>query len=319
MIIYNGEMDQTPYKNVFGSTMEELCAQDEDVVYLDSDLMNSIGTYGLWQKNKRQAINCGIAEADMMGIAGGLSAGGKKPYAHTFGPFASRRCYDQVFISIAYAGNSVRIIGSDPGVVAAFNGGTHMPFEDLALMRAVPHSTVIEISDGAMLASILRMVKDREGLTYIRTSRKAYPTVYSGDHAFQIGKGEILRDGRDATVIACGLMVGEAMKAAELLQQLGVNLRVVDMFTVKPIDQQLVQLCAQETGAIVTAENHNVIGGLGEAVASALLEGDHLAPMKKVGVQDEFGSVGPQDYLQNVYGLTAEKIVEAVQQVIAKK
>lgn len=318
MIIYDGSMDKEVYKNVFGKTMEALCTEDPDVVYLDCDLMNSFGTYNLWKKNPRQAINCGISEANMMGIAGGLSAGGKKPYTHTFGPFASRRCYDQTFISVAYAGNSVRAFGSDPGVTAAFNGGTHMPFEDLALMRAIPHSTIIEVSDGAMLQWVMHAIKDRDGLTYVRTTRKNYPAMYSQDHAFTIGKGEVVRDGSDITFIACGLMVSEAMKAAEALAQKGIKARVVDMFTVKPIDAELVVKCARETGAVITTENHNVIGGLGDAVAAVLLESGVPVRFKKHGVQDEFGSVGPQDYLQQHYGLTAEKLVEEAEALLAK-
>ena len=318
-IIYDGTMDKDVYKNVFGKTIEAIANEDPDVVYLDSDLMNSFGTHNFWKKNKKQAINCGISEANMIGVAAGLSAGGKKPYVHTFGPFATRRSFDQSFLSVAYAGNSVRIFGSDPGVTAAFNGGTHMPFEDMALMRSVPHSTVIEITDASMLENIVRQIKDRQGLTYVRTSRKNYPAVYSADHPFEIGKGEILRDGSDATIIACGLMVGEAMKAANALAEKNINVRVVDMFTIKPIDTELVIRCAGETGAIITAENHNVIGGLGDAVCDALVRGGKQALVKKVGVEDEFGSVGPQDYLQNFYGLTAERIIAAVENALKNK
>jgi transketolase len=304
-------MDKEVYKNVFGRVIEELCNEDPDVVYLDADLMNSFGTYGFWKRNKRQAINCGVSEANMMGIAAGLSAGGKKPYAHTFGPFASRRSYDQIFLSIGYAGNSVRVFGSDPGVTAAFNGGTHMPFEDMALMRAVPHSTVIEISDGVMLERLMRITKDMEGLIYFRTTRKNYPSLYSKDHPFTIGRGEILREGKDLTIIACGLMVGESLKAADLLEEKGIKARVVDMFTIKPLDVSLVIQCAEETGTILTSENHNIIGGLGDAVGAALLESGVPARMHKHGVMDEFGSVGPQDYLMEHYGLTAAEIVKA--------
>jgi len=317
-IIYDGSMDKEVYKNVFSKTIEEVANCDSKVVYLDADLMNSFGTLGFWKRNKKQAINCGVAEANMMGVAAGLAAAGKKPYVHSFGPFATRRCYDQSFLSVAYAGNSVRIIGSDPGVTAAFNGGTHMPFEDMALMRAVPHSTVIEITDGTMLEKMIYDIKDREGLTYVRTSRKSYPAVYSSDHEFQIGKGEVLREGDEVTIIACGLMVSEALKASIELEKQGVSARVVDMFTVKPIDRELVIACAKETGAIITAENHNVIGGLGDAVSDVLISEECLIPMKKVGVQDEFGSVGPQDYLQEYYGLTAIEIVKAVNEVLKK-
>lgn len=311
-VIYDGTLDKEPYKNVFGRVIEEICSEDPDVVYLDADLMNSFGTYEFWRRNPRQAINCGIGEANMMGIAGGLSAGGKKPYVHTFGPFATRRSYDQSFLSIGYAGASARIFGSDAGVTASFNGGTHMPFEDMALMRAVPHCTVIEISDGAMLESLMRQTRDRPGLTYFRTTRKAYPSLYSKDHEFHIGRGEVLRDGGDATIIACGLLVGEAMRAAEHLEEQGIKTRVVDMFTIKPLDADLVVKCAKETGAIVTAENHNIIGGLGDAVGAVLLESGAAAKFHKHGVEDEFGAVGPQDYLQGLFGLTADKLARAV-------
>ena len=315
-IIYDGSMDQDVYKNVFGKGIENLAKADPDVIYLDADLMNSFGTYDFWQRNKRQAINCGISEANMMGVAAGLSAGGKKPYVHSFGPFATRRSYDQSFLSIAYAGNSVRIIGSDPGVTAAFNGGTHMPFEDMALMRAIPHSTVIEVTDAAMLAWLIPAVKDHQGLTYIRTTRKNYPAIYSPDHPFSVGKGEVIKEGVDVTIIACGLMVGEAMKAAEQLATIDIAARVVDMFTIKPIDEKLILESARHTKGIVTAENHNIIGGLGDAVSDVLVRGKCLVSMAKVGVLDEFGSVGPQEYLQEYYGLTAATIVEAVKSII---
>lgn len=319
MIVYDGTMDKDPYKTVFGKTIEALAAEDKDVVYLDADLMNSIGTHGFWKKHKDRAINCGIAEADMIGIAAGLSAGGKKPFVHTFGPFASRRCYDQLFLSVAYAGNSVRVFGSDPGVTAAFNGGTHMPFEDMALLRAVPHSTVIEISDGAMLAAVMRLIKDRTGLTYTRLTRKNYAKIYSDDHKFVIGKGELLRDGKDLTIIACGLMVNEALKAAAELEKAGIKTRIVDMWTVKPLDVELVVKCAKETGAILTSENHNVIGGLGDAVGAAVLEAGVAAKVRKHGVKDEFGSVGPQDFLQEHYGLTAAQIVKEARALLGTR
>jgi len=316
-VIYDGTPEKRVYKNIFGETMEAIAAADESVVYLDADLMNSIGTLGFWKRNPRQAINCGIAEANMMGVAAGLSAGGKKPYVHTFGTFATRRCYDQAFLSVAYAGNSVRIIGSDPGVCAGFNGGTHMPFEDMALMRAIPDSTVLDVSDAAMLENLMWQVKDRTGLTYLRVTRKSYPAVYSDDHDFTIGRGQVVREGKDATVIACGLMVSEAMAAANLLENEGLSLHVVDMFTVKPIDRELVLESARKTGVVVTAENHNTIGGLGDAVADVLLHSGVAVKFRKLGVEDRFGSVGPQPYLQEHYGLTAENIAATVKATVS--
>jgi transketolase len=304
-------VDKSAFRAVFGENMEALAAADRDVVYLDADMMSSIDTRNFWKRNPHQAINCGIAEANMMGVAAGLSAGGKKPYVHTFGPFASRRVYDQVVLSIAYAGLSVRIFGTDPGVAAAFNGGTHMPFEDIALYRAIPCATVIEISDSAMLKNIMWQIKDQPGLTYVRMTRKNYCGIYSDDHDFEIGEGQVLKTGKDAAVIACGMMVSEALKAAEILAAEGISLKVIDMFTIKPLDIDLV-IEAAKTGLVITAENHNIIGGLGEAVATVLLESGLSPKFKRIGMKESFGEVGPVDYLQNLYGLTAENIAEMV-------
>ncbi|MDR0885321.1 MAG: transketolase family protein [Clostridiales Family XIII bacterium] len=316
-IIYDGTLDKDQYKGVFGEAIEALAAEDKDVIYLDCDLMNSFGTYKFWQGNKNQAFNIGISEANAVGIAAGLSAAGKKPYVHTFGPFASRRCYDQAFLSVGYTKNSVRIFGSDAGVTAAFNGGTHMPFEDMALYRAVPEATVLEVTDAAMFRALIKLTKDRPGLNYIRTTRKNYPTVYSADHAFEIGKAETLTEGNDVAIFAIGLMVGEALKAAATLKEKGINARVIDAFTIKPLDLETLKKAAEETKAIVTTENHNIIGGLGDAVLGGLSELGIAAKVKKHGVQDRFGSVGDQKYLQEFYGLTAEKIVETVEAVLA--
>lgn len=318
MIIYDGKLEKDNAKETFGRVVEELAAADKDVVYLDADLMNSIGTHSFWLNNPDQAINVGVAEANMMGIAGGLSAAGKKPYVHTFAPFATRRSYDQSYISIGYAQNSAVILGSDAGVTAQFNGGTHMPFEDIALMRAMPESTVIESSSCVMLDSILKQAKDRKGVTYVRTTRASYAAMYSDDQEFEIGKGIVTRDGSDVTIVATGLMLGEAMKAAEELDG-EISVRVVDMFTIKPIDDELLAKCAEETGAIVSAENHNVNGGLGDAVAQSLFKTNSLVPMKRVGVQDKWGAVGPLEFLQEKYGLTSDELVKQVREVVKLK
>jgi len=313
-VIYNGDADKLAFRAVFAKEMEAMADADKDVVYLDADMMSSIDTRPFWKRNPKQAINCGIAEANMIGVAAGLSVGGKKPFTHTFGPFASRRVYDQVVMSIAYAGNSVRIFGSDPGITAAFNGGTHMPFEDIALYRAIPNATVIEISDSSMLKNIMWQIKDRNGLTYIRMTRKNYAGIYSDDHNFAIGKGQVIRDGKDAAVIACGLLIGEAMAAADILAKESIELKVIDMFTIKPLDVDLV-LEAAKTGKVLTAENHNIIGGLGEAVASALLENGCAPKFKRLGMVESFGEVGPVDYLQKIYGFTAENIAKTIREM----
>ncbi len=317
-VVYNGEQDRA-FKEVLGETIPRLAEEDKDVIYLDADLMSCIGTAKWGAANPDRAINCGIAESNMMGIAAGMSAVGFKPIVHTFGPFASRRCYDQIFLSGGYAGNSVTVIGTDPGVCAAFNGGTHMPFEDMALYRALPGAYVFDITDAAMLESVLEQCKDIEGIKYIRVGRKNNKKMYGAGSKMEIGKGIVVKEeGADAVVFACGIMVAKAMEAAETLKSEGINVTVVDMFTVKPLDEELALKYAKATGAVVTAENHNKIGGLHSAVAE-LLSAKCPVPVEYVAVEDVFGEVGPQDYLEERFGLTAEHIVEKVKAAIARK
>ena len=317
-IVYDGTMDPRLCKNVLGETIPALAAEDPDVIYLDADLMNCIGTAKWAAENPDRAVNCGIAEANMVGVACGLAAAGFKPIVHTFGPFASRRCYDQAFLSGGYAKNSITIIGSDPGVTATLNGGTHMPFEDVALYRALPGATVIDVTDPTMLISVLRQCKDREGVKYIRVGRKSYAKVYEEGSELPIGKAVTLREGTDAVIFACGIMVHEAMQAALALEKEGIHAAVVDMFTIKPLDREAVLSWAEKTGAVVTAENHNRIGGLYSAVSEVLAE-TRPTPIACVAVEDEFGEVGPQNYLQERFGLTADHVAEAVRSVIKRK
>ena len=317
-IVYDGTMDPRLCKNVLGETIPALAAEDPDVIYLDADLMNCIGTAKWAAENPDRAVNCGIAEANMVGVACGLAAAGFKPIVHTFGPFASRRCYDQAFLSGGYAKNSITIIGSDPGVTATLNGGTHMPFEDVALYRALPGATVIDVTDPTMLISVLHQCKDREGVKYIRVGRKSYAKVYEEGSELPIGKAVTLREGTDAVIFACGIMVHEAMQAALALEKEGIHAAVVDMFTIKPLDREAVLSWAEKTGAVVTAENHNRIGGLYSAVSEVLAE-TRPTPIACVAVEDEFGEVGPQNYLQERFGLTADHVAEAVRSVIKRK
>ena len=211
-IVYDGSMDPRPCKTILGETIPALAAEDPDVIYLDADLMNCIGTAKWAAANPDRAINCGIAEANMIGVAAGLASAGFKPIVHTFGPFASRRCYDQIFLSAGYAKNDITVIGSDPGVTAALNGGTHMPFEDVALYRALPGSTVIDVTDPTMLISVLRQCKDLPGVKYIRVGRKSYARVYEDGSELPIGKAVTLREGTDLVICACGIMVHAARR-----------------------------------------------------------------------------------------------------------
>jgi transketolase len=313
--IYNGTPDSRLYKNVLGETIAELLETDPKVCYLDADLMSCISTAKLPQKYDR-AINCGIAEANMIGIAGGLAAAGFKPICHSFGPFASRRCYDQLFLSGGYAKNSITVIGTDPGITAAFNGGTHMPFEDVAIYRAIPGATIVDVTDIVMLKSFLTMAKDLPGVKFLRVGRKVSHPVYPEGTEFVVGKGFVLREGTDAVIVATGIMVHEAMQAAEKLALEGISAAVIDPFTVKPLDAELIREYAVKTGCVVTAENHNKIGGLYSAVKEVL---DGEAKVGYVAIEDEFGEVGPQDYLRKRFDLTDDHIVRVVKETLAKK
>lgn len=314
----DNSLEKVEMRKVFCDTMIEVAKKNEKVVLLDADLMAAMGTKPFQAEFPDRTIDCGIQEANMIGVAAGLSATGFIPFAHTFGPFATRRACDQIFMSCAYAKQNVKIIGSDPGVTAALNGGTHMPFEDLGIMRGIPGMTVIEPADSTVIADMVRQVADIYGMHYIRLVRKNAPKVYEEGSTFDIGKAVPIRDGKDVTIIACGICVAEAIKAAGILEQEGISARVLDMFTIKPIDKEAVIAAAKDTGAIVTAENHSINNGLGSAVAEVLCE-NIPTPIARIGSQDEFGEVGPVDYLKERFGLTAENIVAAAKKVIAKK
>ena len=304
-------------REVYCEKLIELALENENIVALDADLVSSSGMKPFFAKFPDRAIQCGVAEANMVGIASGLSAMGKIPFAHSFGCFASRRICDQLMISAAYARQNVRIVGTDPGVTAAYNGGTHMPFEDMGVLRSIPGITLIEPTDPVMLADLLTQLANLRGVYYIRMARKNVAAIYNEGSTFEIGTGNILTKGKDVTIIASGIMVGEALKAAAILKTSKVSARVVDMFTWKPVDTGLVGECARETGAIVTAENHNIVGGLGSAVAEAVVQ-THPVPVEMVGVKDRFGQVGTEDFLREEYRLTATEIIGAVERAMAR-
>lgn len=310
--------EELEMRQVFAKVMDELASKDNRVVYLDADIMNSIKMVEFSKKYPDRTINCGIQEANMIGVAAGLSATGLIPFAHTFAPFASRRVMDQVFVSCAYAKLNVRIIGSDPGITAGSNGGTHMPLEDIGMMRCIPNITIIEPTDSNVLADMLRQTKDMYGVFYIRLSRKKAEQIYKHNSTFTIGKANLLRDGNDATIIASGICVADACRVADKLAKEGLNIRVLDMFTIKPIDNEAIIQASKETGAIVTIENHNVINGLGSAVSEVLSEN---APclLKRLGSQDQFGEVGDVSYLKDTFKMSEDDIEKALRELIGMK
>ncbi|MBQ7796667.1 MAG: transketolase family protein [Lachnospiraceae bacterium] len=310
--------DVSDMRTAYCEAMIEMAENDERIVALDADLMTAMGMKPFAKKFPERTVDCGIQESNMIGVACGLSVWGKVPFAHTFGPFCTRRACDQIFMSGAYNRANVKVVGSDPGITAAYNGGTHMPFEDMGIMRGIPTMTVVEPTDIVMLKNLLPKIADQYGMFYMRLVRKGVRKVYEEGSEFEIGKAVKLSDGNDVTIIASGYCVAEALDAAELLKAEGISARVLNMFTWKPLDEEAVLAAAAETGAIVTAENHNVINGLGSAV-SELLAKKNPTVMEMVGVQDEFGEVGPESYLRERFGLTAEYIAEAVRKVLKRK
>ena len=308
---YYGGAPEAEITQMFSPAMERLFALDDKIVYLDADLMGSLKTQELWNKYPDRVFNCGIQEANMVGVAAGLYLAGYKPYIHSFAPFITRRVFDQVFLSVGYGHKRVHLIGSDAGIMATDNGGTHMCFEDIAMMRTIPNACIVDVTDGTMFVDMLEVTKDWDGVTYFRTARRNAPDIYETGSHFSIGKGCVLTEGNDVTIIASGVMVAAALDAAQGLAKQGVHARVVDPVTIKPLDEELIIRCARETGAIVTAENHSIHGGLGGAVAELLAE-RHPVPVLRIGVRDQFGQVGPEAFLREQYHLRAEDIVEQV-------
>ncbi len=311
-------IDNKEMRDAYIEKLIELAKKDERIVVLDADLMHSNNTYKFKEIFPDRGINVGVQEANMIGLAGGLSATGKIPFAHTFTCFAARRDLDQVYISAAYAKLNVKIVATDPGIAATYNGGTHMSFGDMGIMREIPTMTIVEPTDSVMMEALVEQIAYTYGPFYVRVFRKKPIRIYEEGSIFKIGKGIILKNGKDVTVIATGIMVSEALEAAEILENIGISTRIVNIFTLKPIDKEIIVKCAKETGAIVTAENHNFINGLGSAVAEVVVENAPV-PMERVGVQDQFGEVGDIEYLKKKFHLTAEDIVESVKRVLKRK
>lgn len=305
-------------RTVYASFLKEKFDKGQPVMALDADLMFASGIRGISENYPNNIIECGIAEANMIGVAAGLSMEGKIPFTHSFGVFSSRRVCDQVFASCAYAKLNVKVIGSDPGIASTLNGGTHAANEDIAIMRAIPEITIVEPTDSVMFRKILDLAVDTYGTFYIRLFRGAARKIYMESSNFKLGKSVLIRSGTDVTIIACGIEVAEAIDAAKILETEGISACVLDMFTIKPLDTEAVITAAKETGAIVTAENHNVIGGLGGAVAETLAE-NYPVPMERIGIKDIFGEVGQFDYLKHKFELTAEDIVKKAEKAISRK
>ena len=311
-------MEKQATREAYGQALEALGAARQDVVVLDADLSKSTKTNMFQNKFPERFFNMGIAEQNLMGVAAGFAAAGKVPFASTFAVFATGRAYDQIRNSICYPRLNVKIAATHAGITVGEDGGSHQALEDINLMRGLPNMTVLVPADGPEAYNAVMAAAEVEGPVYIRLGRSAVPTITDPDEAFVIGKGKCLREGADVTLIACGMMVAVALDAAELLAAEGVSAAVIDMSTIKPIDRALIGEWAGKTGAVVTAEEHNVIGGLGSAVAEVLAL-DKPVPMEMVGIEDVFGESGTAAALVEKYGLTKEHIADAAKRAIARK
>ncbi len=306
-------MSKIATREAYGKALVKLGKMNDDVVVLDADLSKSTKTNDFLKEYPNRFFNMGIAEQNLVGAACGFATAGKIPFASTFAMFATGRAFEVIRNSVCYPKLNVKIAATHAGITVGEDGGSHQSIEDISLMRSIPNMTVVVPADGIEAEKMIFEAAKFEGPMYIRLGRSAVPTLLDENYDFKIGKGVVLKEGNDATIIACGIMVNEALIAAKTLQEENIDVRVINMSTIKPIDSELIIKAAKETKVIVTAEEHSIIGGLGSAVSEVVSE-NHPIMVKKVGVNDCFGESGTPAELLQKYGLTAENIVQKVKE-----
>lgn len=306
-------------RDVYGETIKKYGATNENIVVLDADVSGSTKSAIFGKEYPDRFYNCGISEYAMMGMAAGMAKSGKIPFVNTFAVFLTTLGSLAARTFMSYSGLNIKMMGGYGGLSDAYDGATHHALEDIAMMRSLPGITVMVASDAQITDWMVRTAIEVDKPMYIRLSRDAAPDCHAADAQFELGKGMVVREGSDATVIACGLMVGTALAAAAELEKKGISLRVVDMYCIKPLDEELIAACAEETGAIVTAEEHSVIGGLGGAVAETLGRKGCMVPMEMVGMQDCHGESGSYKEILKKYGLDAAAVAAAVEKAIGRK
>lgn len=302
-------------REAYGKALVKLGKINDDVVVLDADLSKSTKTNDFLKAYPNRFFNMGIAEQNLVGAACGFATAGKIPFASTFAMFATGRAFEVIRNSVCYPKLNVKICATHAGITVGEDGGSHQSVEDISLMRSIPNMTVVVPADGIEAEKMIFAAAEFNGPMYVRLGRSAVPTIFEEDYNFEIGKGVVLRDGNDVTIIACGIMVNEALIAADILKEENINARVINISTIKPIDTELIIKAAKETKAIVTAEEHSIIGGLGSAVSEVVCE-NHPVVVKKVGMNDCFGESGTPNELLAKYGLTAKDIVEKVKEAL---
>jgi transketolase len=302
----------------YGRALVELGKERSDIVVLDADLSSSTRTADFASAFPERFFNCGIAEQNMIDTAAGLAASGKTVFVSTFAVFGTGRCYDQIRQSVAYPKLNIKIVASHAGITVGGDGASHQIIEDIALMRVLPNMTVVVPVDSNETYKVVKTIAKTKDPVYVRIGRADVPTVTDADTPFEMNKAKVMRDGKDVTLIGCGIMVSKCLEAAEELAKHGIDARVINLHTIKPLDEKTIVKAARETGGVVTAEEHSVMMGMGSAVAMCLVENFHV-PMKRVGIPDVFGESGACNELMEKYGLTIENIVEAAHDVLKRK
>lgn len=307
--------DNLSPREALGNTLTKLAKENPNILVLDADLSSSVKTDGFKESLPKQFLEMGIAEQNMIGVAAGLSTLGFIPFASSFAVFASRRVYDQIVASVAYPKLNVKIIGAYVGLFVGMNGATHQALEDVAIMRAIPNMVVVEPVDGLETEEVVKFAVNYNGPMYLRIGRDVMPSIMPSDYKFQLGKSVTIKNGSDITIISCGAIFDEVLSAALLLEKEGISARIINMSSIKPIDEKAIIKAAKETGKIVTVENHNIIGGLGSAVAEVLSE-KYPVKLKRIGIRDVFGKSGTNEEMKKKFGLRAEDIAGKIMNFI---
>lgn len=312
------ELEKQELRDFYCKEMIRMIEAGLPVMHLDADAMTGIGIFDYRDNYPDNIIECGVSEANMMSVACGMSQVGRVPFTHSLASFASRRLYDQLYISGAYAKSNVKVVSTDSGIAAGYNGGTHAPIEDLALMRAIPGLTVVEPTDSVMLLDLMKTAVETYGMFYIRLRRKEAVKIYDEGSEFPIPGCCLVREGKDITVFTSGFLVALMLEIADDLEKENISIKLIDLYCLKPLDEKAIIEHSRDTGAVVTVENHNKIAGMGSAIAAVL--GEHTPlPMKRVGIEDSFLFSASPEWLRNTYGLSNQTIIKAIKETIARK
>lgn len=309
--IQNSLDSKREIREVYGSVLESMIKEGKDVMVCDSDLVGSSGAGRIYEKYKENSVNFGICEQNMIAAAASMSVMGYKPFVHSFSPFVSRRVMDQIYVSAGFSKNDLHIYASEPGFWAQYNGATHTTFEDFAIMRSIPEITVVAPSDAITFAWVMRYYEQHGGVFYNRCTRRNIPMIYKEESTFEYGKSNLIKEGKDVLIIAEGSLVADALEAAALLNEKGISAGVVDLLFVKPLDKELIDREANNYKLVISVENHNIYGGIGEAIGAELALIHATCGFQRLGVHDRYGQVGTVDYLKNIYHISSHHIVEA--------